>query len=163
MKSFAKSFAALIACAALAFGMVACSNASDSGSSSGNVNSSGSGNGSGNGNGSGGGGTQTPAPISGTYTITFNANDGSEEPATATQIFNVGTPQNLKTIAELGFKKDGYKFVGWGDKDGKYSLFPDGMNYLAWNNETLYAHWAEYGINIVLLNEVWGSNRVSIL
>lgn len=77
-----------------------------------------------------------------TYTITFNAHDGSETPATATQSFAYGTPQALKAIAELGFTKPGFKFAGWlAAADATESSYADGASYTATADATLYALW----------------------
>lgn len=97
--------------------------------------------------------TPTPAPVPAvTYVITFNANDGSENPATATQSFTEGTPQALKTIAELGFSKSGFNFAGWGTSaDASESSYADGANYTASSDITLYALWSAipvYSVNI---------------
>ncbi len=94
------------------------------------------------------------------YTITFNANNERQPPATATQTFTAGTPQTLRTIATLGFKKDGFKFVGWLTADigaglstamdqqlyimeGKTASYADGASYTATADTTLYALWDE--------------------
>lgn len=86
------------------------------------------------------------------YTITFNINDGSQTPVTETQIFTGDTPQKLKTIAELGFKKDGFNFDGWGiSADTAQAVYKDGANYTATANVTLYALWSAipvYSVNI---------------
>ncbi len=93
----------------------------------------------------------TPAPAA-TYIITFNANDGSQSPATATQTFTSGTPQALKTIASLGFSKSGYNFAGWGTAaNATKSAYADGSSYTASANVTLYALWSSipvYSVNI---------------
>ena len=87
-----------------------------------------------------------------TYVITFNANDGSENPATKTQSFTAGTPQNLKTIAELGFTKCGFNFAGWGVSAGaSQASYADGTSYTASANITFYALWSVipvYNVNI---------------
>ena len=86
------------------------------------------------------------------YTITLNANDGSETPATATQSFTAGTPQALKTISELGFSKTGFIFAGWGTaNDAAQSSYSDGSAYTATAAATLYALWSAvpvYSVNI---------------
>lgn len=83
------------------------------------------------------------APTSATYTVTFNANDGSQNPATATQTFTAGTPQALKTIAELGLSKSGFNFAGWGtSSNASQSEYADGTSYTASANVTLYALWS---------------------
>ena len=85
------------------------------------------------------------------FTVTFNANDGSQSPATATQTFTAGTPQNLKTIAELGFSKSGFNFAGWlvsaNDSEASYA---DGSVYTGTTDVTLYALWSAipvYNVN----------------
>ena len=81
----------------------------------------------------------TPA----TYTITFNANDGSEVPATATQDFVDGTPQALTLVEDLGFSKAGFNFAGWGTSaDATESAYADGASYTASAAATLYAMWS---------------------
>ena len=96
-------------------------------------------------NGGGGPATPTPepTPAPATYTITLNANDGSVSPATATQTFTAGTPQNLKTIASLGFNKEGFNFAGWlTTADGVEACYADGAAYTAAADATLYAKWS---------------------
>ena len=83
-----------------------------------------------------------PAPAA-TYTITFNANDGSETPATAAQTFTAEIPQALKTIAELGFSKTGFYFAGWGEAaNAEQAKYSDGTQYVAEQDATLYALWS---------------------
>ena len=97
--------------------------------------------------------TPTSTPIPATFTITFNANDGSETPASATQSFTEGISQNLKTITELGFSKSGYNFAGWGTApDSSKSTYADGTSYTASSDITLYALWSTiplYNVNII--------------
>ena len=87
-----------------------------------------------------------------TYTITFNANDGSPNPTTATQTFTAGTPQNLKTIAELGFAKEGFNFAGWlTAADATDATYADGASYTGTAAATLWASWSEvpvYSANV---------------
>ncbi len=76
------------------------------------------------------------------YTVTFNANDGSESPATATQAFTAGTAQALKTAASLNFSKTNYTFAGWAtSSDASSAAYTDGASYIATENVTLYAVW----------------------
>ncbi|MCR5496197.1 MAG: InlB B-repeat-containing protein [Treponema sp.] len=76
------------------------------------------------------------------YTVTFNANDGSANPATATQAFTAGTAQALKTAAALGFSKTNYAFAGWAtSKEASSAAYADGASYTATENVTLYAVW----------------------
>ena len=95
--------------------------------------------------------TPTPTPAV-TYVITFNANDGSENPATATQSFTEGTPQALKAITELGFSKNGFNFAGWGVSAGaSQASYADGASYTASADITFYALWSVipvYNVNI---------------
>ncbi len=146
------ALAALLVCAALVFGLSACSSGGDDGSALLAVTS-------------GGSGTNpapaptptptpTPTPVTAaTYTVTFNANDGSQNPATATQSFTEGTPQALNAIANLGFSKDGFYFAGWGvTSDASKSSYADGFVFSATQDVTLYALWSEvpvYSVNIV--------------
>ena len=145
MKMFVKGLSRLCAvlamCAAMVFGLAACSNGSDSPSTavvtpSGTETS----------------GGQTRKPTSTIYTVTFNANDGSQRPATAVQTFTAGTPHKLKTIAELGFTKNGFSFAGWGTSaDASESVYANGGSYTASADVTLYAMWSVvpvYSVNI---------------
>ena len=99
--------------------------------------------------------TSTPTPASAaTYTITFNANDGSYNPATETQIFMEGTTQALKTIAELGFSKNGLYFAGWGTiARTTYVSYADGSSYMATGNATLYALWSESPVFRIVISD----------
>lgn len=162
MKLFSK-LVAIVFCSSLCLLWNSCSNGSDSAPiiisspSGGGTTTTPTGTGTDN-----GGGTQTPTPTPtptptqtptpNTYTVTFNANDGSETPATATQTFTEGTPQALKTIAELGFSKAGFNFAGWGTtNDSTQSSYADGSSYTATANTTLYALWSAipvYSVNI---------------
>ena len=139
MKSFknktVRVIGALLACAALAFGMAACSNGSGSdpqvvlvqtGTTTTTTTT-----------------TDTAAPAV-TYTITFNANDGSENPATATQKFTKGEAAALKSVSSLGFSKAGFYFKGWGLTAGAAtSSYADEAGYIAVEDKTLYALWSE--------------------
>ena len=121
-------FAALLACTALAFGMAACSNSSGGDPQVVYVQT--------------GTTTDTPAPAV-KYTITFNANDGSENPATETQKFTKGEAAALKSIASLGFSKAGFYFKGWGlTADAATASYADEAGYIAVEDKTLYALWS---------------------
>ena len=143
----ASAFFALTACMAMAFGFLACSNDSeppvvivvpDNQTKNGETKTDG----------------ETNAPVANPaiYTITFNANDGSENPATAAQTFTAGMPQNLKTIASLGFARDGFYFAGWlTAADGAEACWSDGAAYTAVTDATLYAKWSAipvYKVNV---------------
>ena len=112
--------ASLSFCFALVMTLFSCSNGSD-----------------------GNGGTNPISTTASTYTITFNANDGSQSPATATQTFTSGETRTLKSITELGFSKYGFYFGGWGTSaDASESSYTDGANYTACSDITLYALWS---------------------
>lgn len=95
--------------------------------------------------------TPTPTPAV-TYVITFNANDGSPNPATVPQNFTGGIPQALTPVEELGFSKTGFSFAGWGTAPkSKQASYADGASYTATANTTLYALWSEspvFSVNI---------------
>ena len=110
-----KPLALFICFAAIALGsaLVSCGNASDSG----------------------------PAAIAYTYTITFNANDGTENPATTTQTFTYPSsiPVTLKTNT---FTRSGYIFQGWAKSAVSASAeYSDGAAVSFTSNITLYAIW----------------------
>ncbi len=141
------ALAALLVCTALVLGLSACSSGGDDGSALLAVTS-------------GGGGTNTTTTAPETtptanpviYTITFNANDGSANPATVTQNFTAGIPQALTSVEELGFSKAGFYFAGWGlAPKSKQAKYEDEASYTAVANETLYALWSEtpvYAVDI---------------
>ena len=159
----ARSFFALTACIAMAFGFFACSNGADDNTallaallaSKQQTQSNGGGQDS---NPTPSPATTTPAPTTtdptpaATYTITFNANDGSENPATVTQNFTAGVPQELIPVEELGFSKEGFNFAGWGRAPkSTQASYADGASYTATAPATLYALWSEipvYSVNI---------------
>jgi len=78
--------------------------------------------------------------FSGTCTITFNANDGSENPATSTQKAAGGYSITLNANT---FTREGYTFAGWATSasDASYS-YRDGAYYKPTSEKiTLYAVW----------------------
>ena len=86
--------------------------------------------------------TPPPAQAAKTYTVSFNANDGSQNPAKATQIFTAGTPQNLTSIADLGFKRDNFAFAGWAlSSAASEAAYADKAEYTGNISITLYAVW----------------------
>ncbi len=86
------------------------------------------------------------------YTVTFHPNNGYINPQTETQTFTAGVPQNLKTIAELGFKITDCRFVGWAKRPSSISAdYNDGALYTATSDITLYALWV-YDPEIVKVN-----------
>ncbi len=86
--------------------------------------------------------TPPPAQAAKTYTVSFNANDESQNPAKATQIFTAGTPQNLTSIADLGFKRDNFAFAGWAlSSAASEAAYADKAEYTGNISITLYAVW----------------------
>jgi len=78
------------------------------------------------------------------FKITFDSNDGSSVSRTSTQIFTAEISQSLETIANLGFKKDGYSFIGWATlPNSTAAKYSDGVTYKATSDITLYAVWAK--------------------
>ncbi|MDY6397222.1 MAG: InlB B-repeat-containing protein [Treponema sp.] len=78
--------------------------------------------------------------FTGTCTITFNANDGSENPATSTQEAAGGLSAYLDKNT---FTREGYTFLGWSESsdDASYS-YEDGADYTPRSEKvTLYAIW----------------------
>ncbi len=107
---------------------------------------------------------ETPAETESTtavqYTVTFNANDGSANPATATQAFTAGTAQALKTAATLGFSKTNYAFAGWAtSSDATSAAYADGASYTAEADVTLYAVWTAITLSSI---SVSGSPKFSV-
>ncbi|MCR4741763.1 MAG: InlB B-repeat-containing protein [Treponema sp.] len=85
---------------------------------------------------------ETESTTPATYTVTFNANDGSQKPATGSQTFTEGTAQALKTAETLGFSRSGYTFAGWATSNTATSAaYADGASYTATADVTLYAVW----------------------
>lgn len=158
MKNWKKITALFVAALALCL-FISCSNGSDSGSSVPAVTTEGTNTGGGETNTTTPTPETTPTPAPGvTYTITFNANDGSVNPATATQSFTEGMPQALKTIAELGFSKNGFYFAGWSAAaDATKSSYADGAEYTANANITFYAIWSAIPVYSVMISSEHGT------
>lgn len=78
--------------------------------------------------------------FTGTCTITFNANDGSENPATSTQEAAGGLTAYLN---ENTFTRKDYTFIGWSERaDDTYYTYRDGASYKPTSEKvTLYAIW----------------------
>jgi len=74
-----------------------------------------------------------------TYTITYNANGGTNAPAAQTK--TQGVPL---TITNEKPTKDGYYFAGWMETSvamTNYEFYPPGSTYTVDGNRTLYALW----------------------
>jgi len=79
-----------------------------------------------------------PGP-SQTYTLTYNANGGTG--IMKEQVFVAATKQAL---VKNTFERIGYGFSGWNTKpDGMGTTYPDGADFTAIANTTLYAQWTE--------------------
>ena len=78
------------------------------------------------------------------YTVTFNMNDGSQNPTVRSQIIQENRNTSLKTVSELSFSRLGYVFTEWNTKqDGTGSKYSDGAEITLSENLTLYAQWTE--------------------
>ena len=83
-----------------------------------------------------------PVKPAATYTVTFNANDGSETPAIFTQTFTENVVQNLTSSSEMNISKTEYQFTGWATtQDASNAEYSDGQPFTAAQNITLYAVW----------------------
>ena len=77
--------------------------------------------------------------VSGQLTITFNANDGTDEPATKTQTvtYNVET-----TLDANAFTRTGYTFAGWNTQaNGQGTAYADEAQVTLTSSITLFAMW----------------------
>ena len=75
-------------------------------------------------------------------TITFNANDGSENPATATQIIPASASTKLNPNT---FTREGYVFAGWAKSStATYYTYEDKASVSFSEDITLYAVWKDY-------------------
>lgn len=85
---------------------------------------------------SGGGDEYTPPET--TYTITFNANDGTDSPATTTQTFSAGSV----TLKSNTFTRTGCTFLGWSESaSATKATYSDGQSAYFYRDTTLYAVW----------------------
>ena len=84
------------------------------------------------------------------YSITYNANDGSENPATETQTVEGSTETSVEfTVAENTFVREGYTFEGWATSaDGAVEYAAGDKITLNSENPTknLFAIWTEVSI-----------------
>lgn len=76
--------------------------------------------------------------VKGIVVLTFNANDGSETPATTTQNFTYGEAQNLTANT---FSRTGYTFQGWATSPSGSKEYDDGASLIITAATTLYAVW----------------------
>lgn len=85
--------------------------------------------------------TTVPSDTPSDVTVTFNANDGSDDPATATQTIPYNTATNLTAINTIGFSRTGYTFQGWATSSSGAKVYNDGASVTFLVNTTLYAVW----------------------
>ena len=82
------------------------------------------------------------------YNIEFNANGGSNAPAT--QVKNENVSVNISTTQPV---RNGYTFTGWNTKvDGTGTNYSPGSTYTANSNVTLHAQWKNNVYTITLNN-----------
>ncbi|MCF2671750.1 InlB B-repeat-containing protein, partial [Butyricicoccus pullicaecorum] len=88
--------------------------------------------------------------------ITFNANDGSETPATTEQ----AVPKDIATaLKENTFTRTGYNFAGWKVENAE-TTYADKAEVKLYDNVTLLAQWTpkQYNITYELNGGTAGSN-----
>jgi uncharacterized protein (TIGR02145 family)/uncharacterized repeat protein (TIGR02543 family) len=74
-----------------------------------------------------------------TYTVTYNANDGTGEPASQTKTHDV-----TLTLSTSVPTRTGYDFVGWNtSSNGSGTSYASGASYTANAGVTLYAQWSK--------------------
>jgi uncharacterized repeat protein (TIGR02543 family) len=96
--------------------------------------------------------TLTAIWASNSRTVTFNANDGSGTPSTATQTLTSGVSASLRTNT---FARSGYEFLGWStNANGSGTTYLDGANFSTTTSVTLFANWF---LNTDIVSE-WGSS-----
>ena len=77
-----------------------------------------------------------------TCTITFNANDGTASPATATQSFTVSGYSASVTLNANTFTRSGYTFQGWATSATSTTVaYADKATATLYSDTTLYAVW----------------------
>lgn len=87
---------------------------------------------------SGGSSANLEEPIS-TYTIMYNANNGSDAPSSQTKVQNVDV-----TLSTTAPTRSGYQFAGWNtNANGSGTSYAAGAVYSENSNVTLYAQWKQ--------------------
>jgi len=87
--------------------------------------------------------TEKPEDEITTYTVKFDANGGTG--TMSPQTFEEGVAQNL---IKNTFVRDGYCFMGWATSASEAKLYNDNVSYVATENTTLYAVWAQNSVSI---------------
>ena len=88
-------------------------------------------------------------------TVTFNANDGSENPATTTQVIPATTSTKLDPNP---FTKEGYVFAGWAKSSTATNYTYEDKGSVSFSaNTTLYAVWKDY-VTITFRANFTGAN-----
>ena len=96
----------------------------------------------------------SPFTVSGPLTITFNANDGSDVPATKTQTvtYNVAATLDANT-----FTRTGYIFQGWATTAGGVKVHNDGATVTFTESTVLYAVWQINSHNVTFTPSITGA------
>ena len=89
------------------------------------------------------------------YTITYNANGGSEPPSSQTKI-----EETDLTLSNKKPTREGYTFKGWGTTaDATTATYEPGANYSTDEGKTLYAVWWK---NVAFVNETTGGDGTKV-
>lgn len=93
-------------------------------------------------------------------TVTFNANDGNDVPATATQTI----PYNEETALDANtFSRTGYHFTGWNTAtDGSGAAYTDEAEVTLTKDLTLYAQWAKNSYNVIFTPSITGQATITV-
>lgn len=96
----------------------------------------------------------SPFTVSGPLTITFNANDGSDVPATKTQTvtYNVAAALDANT-----FTRTGYVFQGWATTADGAKVHNDGASVTFTESTVLYAVWQINSHNVTFTPSITGT------
>lgn len=83
--------------------------------------------------------------VSGSLTITFNKNDGTQSPETTTQTVTYNVEA---TLAANTFMRTGYTFAGWATEQGGAKVYDDEQSVTIKTSLTLYAVWTVNSHNV---------------
>lgn len=93
-----------------------------------------------------------------TYTVSYDANGGTNAPASQTKTYGV-----TLTLSSSKPTRPGYRFVGWGTTTTDTTVnYNPGGTFTANYNEVLYAIWEQLGILHINQNGTWGKGKVWI-
>ncbi len=92
------------------------------------------------------------------YTITYNANGGSNAPSKQTK----GHGVTVKVSSTVPVR-DGYRFLGWStNSTATTPTYQPGANFTTNANTTLYAVWEQLGILHINIEDTWKNGKVWI-